>query len=316
MKPPLPHSESAIPRTLHAQLEIAKAIRMLMAPDDEEPLRRRRAELAAMRGELEAMKRDLHKAGEECLALVKAGLRAALKKYSPDQPRVPAGNPDGGQWTNESKAGSETPSVSVSSPVAGPTDASVDAEASISERPTQYAALETGPVTDETGAVSPNHRQGVRYAGTAVEIDASALTGIDNIDETTRRLAKILARSVDEVGHVAGAPWYGTAVHMEFAFNVFFEGIRGISPVDIEPSFSLPPGYPSAKTTVRPDVVLRNDIGDIIAIYDVKTGDEGLRRARRAELRAATGVDRTVPIIELRVCNDPLDCTYAVPWWD
>jgi hypothetical protein len=24
-----------------------------------------------------------------------------LRKYNPDQPRVPAGNPDGGQWTNE-----------------------------------------------------------------------------------------------------------------------------------------------------------------------------------------------------------------------
>jgi hypothetical protein len=269
MKPPLPHSESAVPRTLHAQLEIAKAMCTLMAPDEDELLRRRRAEIAAIRGELEAMKRELHKAGEECLALVKAEMRAVqARKYSPDQPRVPAGSRDGGQWT------------------------------------------------DETGEGSPNHRRGVRYAGTAVEIDASALTGIHNIDETTKRLAKILARSVDEVGHVPGAPRYGTAVHVEFAFNVFFEGIRGISPVDIEPSFSLPPGYPSATKTVRPDVVLRNDIGDIIAIYDVKTGDEGLNRPRRAALRAATGVDRTVPIIELRVCNDPIDCTYATTWWD
>ena len=52
MKPPLPHSESAVPRTPHAQLEIAKAIRMLMTPDDDELLRQRRAELAAIRGEL------------------------------------------------------------------------------------------------------------------------------------------------------------------------------------------------------------------------------------------------------------------------
>src|SRR3712207_6683082 len=34
------------------------------------------------------------------LALLK--LRRALwRKYRPDQPRVPAGNPDGGQWTSE-----------------------------------------------------------------------------------------------------------------------------------------------------------------------------------------------------------------------
>jgi hypothetical protein len=316
MKPPLPHSESAVPRTLHAQLEIAKAIRTLMAPDDDEPLRQRRAELAAMRGDLAVLVCDIRKLGEELPALVMAELQSELKKYNPDQPRVPAGNRDGGQWTSGNEAGSETPSVSASSPVTGATDASVDAVTSVSEKPARYAALETGTVTDETAGVSPNHRQGVRYAGTAVEIDASALTGLDNIDETTKKLAKILARSVDEVGLVPGAARYGTAVHVAFEFNVFYEGIRGIGPGDIEPSFSLPLGYPSTKKTVSPDVVLRNDIGDIIAVYDVKTGDERLDRARRAELRAATGVDRTVPIIELRVCNDPLDCTYAEIWWD
>ena len=117
MKPPLPHSESAVPRTLHAQLEIAKATRMLMAPDEDELLPLRRAEIAAIRGELEAIKRDFQKAGEECLALVKAELRAALaKKYNPDQPRVPAGNRDGGQWTSGSEivAGSgDTPGARV-----------------------------------------------------------------------------------------------------------------------------------------------------------------------------------------------------------
>jgi hypothetical protein len=102
MKPPLPHSEKAVPRTLYAQLEIAKAMRTLTAPDDDELLYQRRAEIAAIRGELEAIKRDFQKAGEECLALVKAELRAALaKKYNPDRPRVPAGNRDGGKWTDE-----------------------------------------------------------------------------------------------------------------------------------------------------------------------------------------------------------------------
>src|SRR4029077_19752844 len=111
--------------------EIAEAMRTLMVPDDDESLRRHRAELAAMRGELEAMKRDLHKAGEECLALVKAELRAALaKKYNPDQPRVPAGDRDGGQWTDGSGVRSETPSVSAPSQAIDVTHASVDVVAS------------------------------------------------------------------------------------------------------------------------------------------------------------------------------------------
>jgi hypothetical protein len=109
MKPPLPRIASAVPRTLHAQLEIAKAVRTLTAPNGDDPLRQRRAEIAAVRGELEAIKRDLQKAGEECLALVKAELRAArARKYNPDQPRMSAGNRDGGQWTSggEGVAGS------------------------------------------------------------------------------------------------------------------------------------------------------------------------------------------------------------------
>jgi hypothetical protein len=101
MKPPLPHTLSAVPQTLHARLEIAKAIRTLAGPDEDELLRQRRAEIAAIRRDLEVLTRDIRKAGEEWLVLAKAELRAALKKYSPDQPRVPAGNPDGGQWTPE-----------------------------------------------------------------------------------------------------------------------------------------------------------------------------------------------------------------------
>lgn len=36
------------------------------------------------------------------LTMQRAGWRLAglMRKYSPDQPRVPAGDPDGGQWTN------------------------------------------------------------------------------------------------------------------------------------------------------------------------------------------------------------------------
>ncbi|MFO1149190.1 MAG: hypothetical protein U1E62_12525 [Alsobacter sp.] len=36
-------------------------------------------------------------------------VRLWLRKYSPDQPRVPAGNPDGGQWTSGSGGGGPDP---------------------------------------------------------------------------------------------------------------------------------------------------------------------------------------------------------------
>ncbi|MGA8499656.1 MAG: hypothetical protein WB764_29525 [Xanthobacteraceae bacterium] len=101
MKPPLPRTLSAVPQILHAQLEIAKAIRTLAGPDHDELLRQRRAEIAAIRRDLDALARGVRKLGEELPALVMAELRAALKKYSPDQLRVPAGNSGGGQWMSD-----------------------------------------------------------------------------------------------------------------------------------------------------------------------------------------------------------------------
>jgi hypothetical protein len=102
MKPPLPRTLSAVPQTLHTRIEIAKAIRALAGPDQDELLQRR-AEIAAIRHELEALPGEIRKAGEEWLVLAKAELRAALKKYNPDQPGVPLGNPDGGQSTREAQ---------------------------------------------------------------------------------------------------------------------------------------------------------------------------------------------------------------------
>lgn len=72
-------------------------------------------------------------------------------------------------------------------------------------------------------------------------------------------------------------------------------GIR--EPMDIERSFTLPPGFPSSKKSVRPDIVLRDDSGDGVAIYDIKTGDKGIDPWRARELCAATGAEPDVPII-------------------
>jgi hypothetical protein len=48
-------------------------------------------------------------------------------------------------------------------------------------------------------------------------------------------------------------------------------------------------------------VVLRDDGGDIIAIYDVKTGNAEIDPSRAARFRAALGVGPNVPVIELHL---------------
>src|SRR6516165_4963977 len=112
MKNPLPRIETAVPRTLHTQLEIVKAIRTLTGGDENDAAGRRR-EIADIRRDLDVLKRDFQNAGEEWLALVKAELATELEKYTPDQPRVPKGNHGGGQWASGSKAGSDASSASV-----------------------------------------------------------------------------------------------------------------------------------------------------------------------------------------------------------
>jgi hypothetical protein len=71
-----------------------------------------------------------------------------VQKYSPDQPRVSAGNPDGGQWT-AGDGGSGLPSNS--------SDGAHDGSGS----PTRYATRDTGTLTDETNIGAANDTSAV-----------------------------------------------------------------------------------------------------------------------------------------------------------
>jgi hypothetical protein len=146
MKPPLPRIESAVPRALHVQLEIAKAMRTLTGPDERELARQRRAEIAAIGRDIELLAVDIRKAFESAATLAKAELRAALKKYNADQPRVPAGNPDGGQWTN---TGGDVSSATIDGQRAGGVP-----------QPRQYAQLATDTQVDAAATGDNPYRQG------------------------------------------------------------------------------------------------------------------------------------------------------------
>lgn len=152
----------------------------------------------------------------------------------------------------------------------------------------------------------PNSQDIQRVASRkAVSLDYSrALTGISTIDNATKALSETLAQTMVRVDFIP--EWtpavYGTAVHVDFANQVRFQGIPGIGPDDVEQSFfdkdEVRYGDPSS---IRTDILLRNDVGDIIAIYDVKTGGATLSAGRVRELRDHTGVGIEVPIIELQV---------------
>ncbi len=139
--------------------------------------------------------------------------------------------------------------------------------------------------------------------GVTVTTSSGFYTGIQRIDETSDALSDILTDVVEKLGYLPDIPAtaYGTLVHGLFAVEVGLNGLPGVG--DIERTFSLDDADPSygLAGSIRTDLTLRNIQGDIVAIYDVKTGDTPLSRARANELRAKTGAAPDTPVFELNV---------------
>jgi hypothetical protein len=86
-------------------------------------------------------------------------------------------------------------------------------------------------------------------------------------------------------------------VHEALKASLKIDPIPGIKVGDIEPSFGGPYG---SKGSIRPDIVFRSEL-DVRAIYDWKTGNATIDDDRAAELRAAVGVDRSVPVNQMSI---------------
>jgi len=106
-----PGSPEADPGLLHPWAEVAR--REQAAADEAKA--RALAEQDALARQVDAL-RASHARVRIMLADLKfeLALRALGRKYSPGQPRVPAGNPDGGQWTDGGGSGEQTERVVLS----------------------------------------------------------------------------------------------------------------------------------------------------------------------------------------------------------
>jgi hypothetical protein len=112
-KPGSPEAEAGF---LHPWAEVAR--REQAAADEAKA--REAAERAEFEREVEALRASQARL-RRTLAEVKYELawRRIVRKYSPDQPRVPAGNPDGGQWTDGGGGGADGEESSVTAILAG-----------------------------------------------------------------------------------------------------------------------------------------------------------------------------------------------------
>lgn len=153
----------------------------------------------------------------------------------------------------------------------------------------------------------PRDERGRWTSGGGVTVTTSPgfYTGIQSIDETSDALIDILKDVVGKLGYLPDIPAtaYGILVHGLFAAEVGLKGLPGVG--DIERTFSLDDADPyyGLAGSIRTDLTLRNIQGDIVAIYDVKTGDTPLSRARANELREKTGAVPNAPVFELHVAR-------------
>ena len=88
-----------------------------------------------------------------------------------------------------------------------------------------------------------------------------------------------------------------------FAAAVRLQNLPGIGWKNVERTFSLEDSDPhyGLAGSIRTDIALQNDQGDVIAIYDVKTGERELSVARANQLRKMTRAAPDTPVFELNI---------------
>lgn len=145
---------------------VAKAIDSLAA-EEAGAVARRRAEVSALRRDLEEIPALLRSA----LAEWRAELLVELRKYGPDEPRVPRGNRHGGEWTKG--AVDAAPSASINGP-------NVPLGHRTSIPPRQYAEQDTGIRTDATAADETVSRGSNGLGGAVSDAPNWLQTGAEN----------------------------------------------------------------------------------------------------------------------------------------
>ena len=202
---------------------------------------------------------------------------------------MPAGHHDGGQWTRVGSGFQRLAALGA----AQARDRLIMSDAAPGGIRvwTQYAELkDRDAVQDDT------------------DVDSAADAAL--IERTTELLHTVVLQVAGSVIRRPGSTprEFGTAVHTELARVVRALNLPGIGKIGVEQSFDAK-GLARWGTdgSIRTDVVLRNRKGEIIAIYDLKTGNAIIEPSRARELRAMTGARPDVPVIELHAVRGPVN---------
>ena len=204
------------------------------------------------------------------------------RKYAVDQPRVPAGNPEGGQWTDGIGAG--VPKVRLA--FAGP--AVVGARATIQLGLMLYTMMSARNGADERTVTEFRAREfAVDGSGT---FDFSGVRQLDRdeVDVACPRLGEVQARTdvaaeaVKSNGGALSPQQYGTAVHLNLR-----DQIKDLDDPSLLAEKSLLKTKAEANYgdpgSVRVDV-LENVGSGTVCVYDIKTGNSVLSGPRMSEI--------------------------------
>ncbi|HET8918110.1 MAG TPA: hypothetical protein VFN27_00350 [Xanthobacteraceae bacterium] len=217
------------PRSLQKRLEIIDVIARQTAQEN----RARPINKAALHAPHECSGPTIRETYPELAAL----WQWLILKYSPDQPRVPAGNRDGGQWTRGEGGGGTA----------------------VARHPVQVASIETGTMTDARPE-SESASSGPQQASVIGIFQPGAVTNNKTVDRTSHLLLGIATQVGDEFGPIGNLSpsQYGTKIHTLFAAAVRTAGIPG---VEVEQTF--PAGPYGSTNSIRTDVILRDESGKI-----------------------------------------------------
>ena len=170
MSPYQPNVLTGVPNALEKRLEVIESIRALTAPDADARFRRRRDEIAAIRRDLQVLALTVVELQRAC----DPRLRSYVLKYNPDQPRMPAGNPQGGQWTSEGGDANDA-SSSDGAQTNGSSDVAGDPSDGVGDRDPQYAAADNGIQTDATPAVPSDPQTPARSSGSSQQLSGDVI---------------------------------------------------------------------------------------------------------------------------------------------
>jgi hypothetical protein len=228
--------------------------------------------------------------------------------YDPNQPRVPAGDPDGGQWTKVGGTHARTGDPIFEQHHYRAGTRRDDAGLEVADEQL-FSQVNYATDSQLLGQPSVEVRR-FRGIGTSLPwrryAETRQLSADDEraVEETTSSLTNLLVRVNGIVARMPGQTpqQYGIAVHT--AFGAAVKALKlppHVGTLEVEQSYNRSGSARyGERDSIRTDVILRNAQGVIIAIYDVKTGDAEMRPSTEQRYREYTRVSPAVQLIILR----------------